>query len=278
MLLCTLDAACSANAAEQTTSGANKSLQTLELAGEIYQVETSSDTVPPRPWVLDLVLDEKLAGVARGKRVCDVGTGTGILALVALKHWRARSVQASELEETSALALARRNFGSWQVEGQVVLLTAKSSELFEPFGDQKPCDLIISNPPQTPSTTTDSGHQGGEDGTQFLCTIMQQAAQVLASGGELLLVHYGYATPTKAKHCMDAAFDQRRQVSRSFVPFDDEAAAEQEFEGREKGLWRKLKKGRESGHYDLEFTAHDTVRIPLRLWHLSGIKKPNCAP
>jgi len=115
-----------------------------------------------------------------GLRVLDLGTGSGILAILASKLG-ARSVVATDVSER-AIRIARRNAEINHVE-----IDFRAGDLFEPVEDEL-FDLIISNPPMTPSPTQLPRFTwGGVDGRLVLDRVIDGAPNHLRRGGRLLI-------------------------------------------------------------------------------------------
>ncbi len=117
-----------------------------------------------------------------GETVLDVGTGSGIQAIVAAKT--AKSVLAVDINP-KAVKLATSNAelnGVKNVEFRV-------SDLFENAGGR--FDLIIFNPPYVPSYETDllgKAWAGGKDGREVIDRFLCEAGEHLTDEGRFLLL------------------------------------------------------------------------------------------
>jgi release factor glutamine methyltransferase len=93
----------------------------------------------PRPETEHLV--EAVLDLPRGARVCDVGTGSGAIALsIADEHPGARVVAVDR--SAAALGLARENLARTGLAGRIEL---RHGDLLD--GVRGPFDLVVSNPP-----------------------------------------------------------------------------------------------------------------------------------
>lgn len=107
----------------------------------------------PRPeseHVVEAVLDEvrsRLADGAREVRVCDVGTGSGALAVTLAAECERARVVASDISE-AALWVARRNAGTHGVADR---MTFVQGDLGEPLVACGPFDCIVANLPYVPT-------------------------------------------------------------------------------------------------------------------------------
>ena len=125
----------------------------------------------------------------RPKRVLDLCTGSGCLAILAARAFPEARVDASDISR-DALAVAARNVRSHERRIQLI-----RSDLFQHIEGRY--DLILSNPPyvSTPSMRklpAEYRHEpglalgGGRDGLQFVSQILAGAAQHLTPKGMLM--------------------------------------------------------------------------------------------
>ena len=125
----------------------------------------------------------------RPKRVLDLCTGSGCLALLAARAFPEARVDASDISR-DALAVAARNVRSHEHRIRLI-----RSDLFQRIEGRY--DLILSNPPyvSTPSMRklpAEYRHEpglalgGGRDGLQFVSQILAGAAQHLTPKGMLM--------------------------------------------------------------------------------------------
>ncbi|MDY6769740.1 MAG: HemK2/MTQ2 family protein methyltransferase [Candidatus Nanohaloarchaea archaeon] len=118
-----------------------------------------------------------------GKRVLDMGTGSGIIAAAAARHGAA--VTAADIDP-AAVAAARERAADEDVD-----ITAVRSDLFEVVdGDY---DIIAFNPPYVPADGGDVDGEarswaGGEDGRAVTDRFIEAAPAHLAPGGTVLLL------------------------------------------------------------------------------------------
>ncbi len=112
--------------------------------------------------------------VEKATRILDIGTGTGLLALMLAQKSTAQ-IEAIELDEASARD-AQNNFSAspWKERLTLHVEDAKS------FSSTKKFDLIISNPPffiqqlKSPHTRTNVALHGSELKPEDLCAIVHQ--------------------------------------------------------------------------------------------------------
>jgi len=120
-----------------------------------------------------------------GKRVADVGTGTGILALAAARGGAA-SVLALDINPNAAMAAAENA----HTNGLATSMMAVSSNLFAALAPRPLFDVIISSPPSfagEPRDVADRAWHAGP-GYRDVAMLFIQARERLASGGCMYLL------------------------------------------------------------------------------------------
>jgi methylase of polypeptide subunit release factors len=128
---------------------------------------------------VDLVAEAARKQPVTGKRVLDVGTGTGVLAFV-LARAGARVV-ATDVEP-AAVACARENAARLELAGAVEVVQA---DLFVDGA----FDLVVSNPPWLPDVARTPLERAVYDpGGAFLARFLAGLPSHLAPGGEAWLV------------------------------------------------------------------------------------------
>ncbi len=152
----------------------------------------------PRPETEQLVdlVEAELAINNWMKRVLEIGTGTGAIALALASEVHGLHIVATELSP-AALELARENMAlhKSRLLSELVMM---QSDLFEAVGGLGAFDMIVSNPPYLPSSTqleprvTDyEPHEalfGGEDGLSVIRRLIKESPSWLTRrGAELLL-------------------------------------------------------------------------------------------
>ena len=96
----------------------------------------------PAPLAARLLFDALMRGDIEGKRVCDPGCGTGVLAIGAALLG-AESVTGIEIDE-GALATARANAALFDADAEFIKGDVKDALLPRRVGA---CDTVIMNPP-----------------------------------------------------------------------------------------------------------------------------------
>src|ERR1700724_8906 len=120
-----------------------------------------------------------------GKRVADVGTGSGILALAAVRAG-AESVAAIDINPNAVLTTAE-NARANRLE---IRFCAVSSDLFAAVAPCEQFDVIISSPPSFPGEPRDVADRAWHAGPNYrdIAPFFSQARERLAPGGRVYLL------------------------------------------------------------------------------------------
>jgi tRNA1Val (adenine37-N6)-methyltransferase len=93
----------------------------------------------------DGVLLGAIAGTGQPATILDIGTGTGVIALMLAQRFTTAKVDAVEIDEVAAHT-AERNFAASPFSGQLAVYATSFESYFAQFPERK-YDLIVSNPP-----------------------------------------------------------------------------------------------------------------------------------
>jgi release factor glutamine methyltransferase len=120
-----------------------------------------------------------------GKRVADVGTGSGILALAAARAGAA-NVTAVDINPDAALTTAENA----RANGLDDRVTAVCSNLLSALAPCEPFDVIISNPPFFPGEPRDIADRAWYAGAEYrdIAPLFDQARDWLVTGGRLYIL------------------------------------------------------------------------------------------
>jgi ribosomal protein L3 glutamine methyltransferase len=148
----------------------------------------------PRSFIGDMLADGVLpiADPVRVKRVLDLCTGSGCLAVLAALAFPRARIDAADLS-AGALALARRNVASHRLADRIAL---HRGDLFAPLGGRR-YDLILSNPPYVDARgmarlPAEYRHEprmalaAGNDGLDLVRRILAEAPSHLTRDGALI--------------------------------------------------------------------------------------------
>ncbi|HEV6965214.1 50S ribosomal protein L3 N(5)-glutamine methyltransferase [Roseateles sp.] len=165
--------------------------------------------IVPRSFIAELIADASIDAwlSADTRRVLDLCTGNGSLAVLAAMAWPDVEVDALDID-LGALAVARLNVERHNLALRVRLLQGDGLE-----GAQGPYDLILCNPPYVNSTSMaalpaeyraepELALAGGTDGMDFIRQLLHDAPAALTENGVLVLEignereHFEAAFPT----------------------------------------------------------------------------------
>ncbi|WP_191303384.1 HemK2/MTQ2 family protein methyltransferase [Lentzea cavernae] len=156
------------------------------------------------------------AAIAPGGRVLDIGTGTGALAIAAIRAGAA---------EVTGVDVSRRAVWTARVNAalQRVPLRVRFGNALDVVAKGESFDLVLSNPPYVPAASTCAAKgparawDAGLDGRQLLDPLCARIHDLLVPGGVLLMVHSALcgvdATLQRLRDCgLKASVVQRRWV------------------------------------------------------------------
>jgi ribosomal protein L3 glutamine methyltransferase len=161
-----------------------------------YRFYVDERVIIPRSYFVEIIpqqLDGWLPDPAKVRRVADVCTGSGCLAVLLAHHFPAAKVDALDLS-AEALAVAKINVREHRLTRRVAL---HHSDVF----DAVPAvsyDVILSNPPYEPSAHVEAqapefqaeprvAHDGGRDGLDIIRKLLRQARTRLTPQGIVLI-------------------------------------------------------------------------------------------
>ncbi len=180
-------------------------------AREFYglMLAVTPDVLIPRPET-ELLVELALTIIRAGaRRVLDLGTGSGAIAIAIARHAPEASVEASDVS-SAALQLAQRNAAC-----HGVAIRLRQSDWFNAFAAHERFDLILGNPPYI---ARDDPHLregdvrfeprsalvSGIDGLDAIRAIAAGAPRHLNEHGTLLLEH-GYDQAMRVREILAAA-------------------------------------------------------------------------
>ena len=182
-----------------------------------------SDVYVPREDSQFLIDIMEKTGLARGSRVADLCTGTGMVAIAACEQGASqvtafdicpRAVHCARTDSAAAGVDVSVHLGSW----------ARAVE----FG---PYDLVVCNPPYVPHDPSVDAAQvppyigparawdAGNDGRLALDPLCATAPQLLAGGGTLLVVQSEFAGPRETLAALASAGLDAEVVAYQWIPF-----------------------------------------------------------
>lgn len=167
---------------------------------EFYSLKftVNASVLIPRPETEHVVVEalEAVKEIAdRPIRIIDVGTGSGCVAVSLASHIEQCKIAAIDIS-ADAISVASQNITDHLVDDKVKCFTGDLLDAL-PAGSQ-PVHLIVSNPPYIGRNETDTVEDsvlkyepelalfGGEEGTEIISRLVQQAEPMLLPGGRLI--------------------------------------------------------------------------------------------
>lgn len=153
--------------------------------------------IVPRSFIGELLARDNLAALipdpSQARRVLDLCTGSGCLAILAAEAFPEAEIIASDVSE-GALEVAERNIRDYGLGKRIRALKA---DLFQGIPKGR-FDLIISNPPYVAAAAVDAfppeykaepriAHFGGVDGLDLVRRILSEAGNWLSTKGSLIV-------------------------------------------------------------------------------------------
>ncbi len=180
---------------------------------EFYSLrfKVTPDVLIPRPETEDVVVSalEACKGFPKPVRIIDVGTGSGCIAVALAKQLKSDFQIAATDLSLEALAVARENAAAHEVGDKIRFYEGDLLEAL-PAGST-PVHLIVSNPPYIGRREADTVEEdvkkyepdsalfAGEQGTEIILRLVEQAPRFLLPGGKLVFE----ASPEVMESCID---------------------------------------------------------------------------
>lgn len=135
----------------------------------------------------------RFAAPRTGERVCDLGTGCGILAVLFLRDTGAASVTAVDIQP-AAVRLAELSLEKSGFAGRYRTVCADWAALEESDLPREGFDRVVCNPPYFPAgsggvSTGEARRTARHEGTDTLSSLCGAAARLLRFGGRFCLCH-----------------------------------------------------------------------------------------
>jgi release factor glutamine methyltransferase len=162
------------------------------------EFDLSPNVLIPRPET-ELLVEKAIAWVQASpsrRRIADVGTGSGIIAISIAVHVPEAVVLATDIS-ADALVVARNNAARFHVQDRIEFVQC---DILPARGDLQPgnqLDLLCANLPYIPTSTLQGlsiyGREpglaldGGADGLELIRSLLNQAPDWIAPGGRILL-------------------------------------------------------------------------------------------
>lgn len=172
-----------------------------------------------------------LAAMAEGnepKRILDIGTGTGVLALMMAQRFENAKIEAVEIEEQASVT-ANKNFKSSIFKDRLTI----NNVAIEQFNTAQKFDLIISNPPFFVNDLKNVEEKKGiarHTDEQFFVSLIEKVSQFLSNDGSFwfilpikqaeILIKYGLEKGLYLAKKIELHSDQSKPAFRWIVCLD----------------------------------------------------------
>jgi len=187
-------------------------------------------------FLLQKVLKEYAFG-----RVLDMGTGSGILALTAMRFPNVREVVAVDINPEATAALKER------VKAEKIRkVTVLEGDLFEPVSGQ--FNLILFNPPYLPQDKgiEDAALYGGKKGWEISARFFEEVSPSLFPDGIILFLFSSHTNKNKIDEILEHHLFEFKEVACEKMAFEQLYV----YEIKKSALLRELeKKGIHHIHY-----------------------------
>jgi len=154
------------------------------------------------------------------EKVLDVGTGCGILAILASE--KASNVIATDVNP-HAVKCAQLNA---QISGKAKKVEVRTGNLFDPVKTSESFDLIVFNPPYLPVKKTNSDNwiedawSGGAEGRQVIDRFLEEAPAHLNDDGRILLLLSTLSDRGETKRRLEEAGLKMEVISEKKLDFE----------------------------------------------------------
>lgn len=185
---------------EELADDFTKSYEIIYQRGKTYFMDIpliiTKDVFPP-VFATEPFISEILSKFSDKKRILEIGTGSGAMAIAIAKNNKDSEIIATDISE-EILEVTKKNIELNKINNIKVL----KSDLFKEVRGK--FDLILSNPPQQKTETLNKADKegklitpkvasdGGIDGFDLYNKIKNQAKEYLTEDGVLVLQHDGY--------------------------------------------------------------------------------------
>jgi len=182
----------------------------FEVLEDVY--EPAEDTI--------LIADSLSNALREGDTVLDVGTGCGILAIIAAKE--AKKVVATDINP-HAIQCTKLNA---EANGVTSKMDVRLGSLFRPIKKAERFDLIMFNAPYLPSALSEKktwigrAWSGGPTGRQLIDQFISRAPRYLKKNGRILLVQSSLADIEKTLAKLQKVGFDAKIIAEAKVPFE----------------------------------------------------------
>ncbi len=187
-----------------------------------FDLTVSSTTFPPS--TVTLLLADAMQ-VNEGDVVVDVGSGSGILAIVAAKLGASRVIATDVYPDVVEVGMA--NAAALGVEDKIEFMRG---DLFDPVPDDVQADVIIGDVSGIPDTLAaisgwfPSKTGGGPSGSELPIRMLSEAKRLLRPGGRLILPTGSLQDVAAVLRAARGLYDRLVEIASRMIPLPGKLA------------------------------------------------------
>lgn len=199
-------------------------LETITWKGRFGPMELSVGRATFRPSTISSLLADSL-DFKPGSVVVDVGTGSGILSIIAAKLGASRVYGVDAAEETVAIGMANAN-----THGVADQVEFAQGDMFGPLDPDLEVDVVIGDVSGIPDAIASasgwfpSGLSGGPTGAELPMRMIEESKRLLRKGGRLFLPTGSLQDETSIIARAKSVFGSMRQVAERNIPLPSSLA------------------------------------------------------
>jgi len=192
--------------------------ETIIWKGRFGPMDLTVGKATFRPSTISSLLADALH-VKPGSVVVDVGTGTGILSIIAAKLGAAKVYGVDAADET--VEIASRNAAA---HGVADIVEFAQGDMFEPLDPEVEADVVIgdvSGIPDEIATVSGwfpSGLAGGPTGAELPMRMIEESKRLLKKGGRLFLPTGSLQDESSILERARSVFGSMRQLAERNIP------------------------------------------------------------
>lgn len=198
--------------------------ETITWKGRFGPMDLTVGEATFRPSTISSLLADAL-DFEPGSTVVDVGTGSGILSIIAAKLGASKVFGVDAAEGTVEVASANA-----EAHGVADIVEFAQGDMFEPLGTDIEADVVIgdvSGIPDEIATVSGwfpSGLSGGPTGAELPMRMIEESKRLLRKGGRLFLPTGSLQDETSILDRAKSVFGSMRQLAERNIPLPSSLA------------------------------------------------------
>lgn len=198
--------------------------ETITWKGRFGPMDLTVGEATFRPSTISSLLADAL-DFEPGSTVVDVGTGSGILSIIAAKLGASKVFGVDAAEGTVEVASANA-----EAHGVADIVEFAQGDMFEPLGTDFEADVVIgdvSGIPDEIATVSGwfpSGLSGGPTGAELPMRMIEESKRLLRKGGRLFLPTGSLQDETSILDRAKSVFGSMRQLAERNIPLPSSLA------------------------------------------------------